>query len=137
MQKPKPTSGMHHIALFAQNFEACIHFYTELLGMRVEWHPDDNNIYLTSGTDNLALHRAGTNFQPTGSQRLDHIGFIINEIEQVDVWYEFFKHHRVPLKTEPRTHRDGARSFYCLDPDGNTVQMMFHPPLKKAVKTMS
>jgi hypothetical protein len=37
------------------------------------------------------------------------------------------------MKTNPRSHRDGARSFYCLDPAGNTVQMIFHPPLARNV----
>lgn len=129
MNKPKPTSGLRHVALFAQNFEASVRFYTELLGMQIEWQPDVDNVYLTSGNDNLALHRASASFNPSIHQRLDHIGFIINEIDQVDVWYEFFKQQQVPLKTEPRTHRDGARSFYCLDPDGNSVQMIYHPPL--------
>jgi len=25
--------------------------------------------------------------------------------------------------------RDGARSFYCNDPEENTVQLIFHPPI--------
>lgn len=129
MIKPTPTTGLRHIALFVQNFEQCVKFYTELLGMRVEWHPDADNIYLTSGNDNLALHRASASFQPGLHQRLDHIGFIINEIDQVDVWHDFLKQNQITIKTQPRTHRDGARSFYCLDPDGNTVQMIYHPPL--------
>jgi hypothetical protein len=33
------------------------------------------------------------------------------------------------MVTQPRTHRDGARSFYCLDPSGNKVQILFHPPI--------
>jgi predicted enzyme related to lactoylglutathione lyase len=37
----------------------------------------------------------------------------------------------VKILKEPKTHRDGARSFYCLDPAGNTVQMIYHPPLAK------
>jgi len=129
MQKPKPTSGLRHVALFVESFEACIDFYTRLLGMKIEWQPDADNIYLTSGNDNLALHRAKATFQPNGHQRLDHIGFIINEIEQIDVWFAFLQAEQVRLKTQPRTHRDGARSFYCQDPDGNTVQMIYHPPL--------
>ena len=33
------------------------------------------------------------------------------------------------MHSQPKTHRDGARSFYCADPDGNVVQMIFHPPI--------
>jgi hypothetical protein len=32
----------------------------------------------------------------------------------------------------PRTHRDGARSFYCFDPAGNLVQFIYHPPISNA-----
>lgn len=131
MEKPKPTSGLRHVALFVQKFEACAEFYRDLLGMSVEWQPDADNLYLTSGNDNLALHRAPDNFFPSLYQRLDHIGFIINEPEQVDVWYAFLRQNNVIMKNEPRTHRDGARSFYCLDPDGNNIQMIYHPPLAK------
>ena len=129
MQQPKPTAGLRHVALFVHHFEQCEHFYTELLGMQVEWRPDPDNVYLTSGNDNLALHRAPADMDTGGGQRLDHIGFILDEPEQVDVWFDFLRTYDVSMKTEPRTHRDGARSFYCLDPDGNTVQMIYHPPI--------
>lgn len=132
MNKPKPTAGLHHIALFVKQFEACEHFYVDLLGMHVEWRPDPDNAYLTNGNDNLALHRFSGEF--AGKQHLDHIGFIIDEPEQVNVWYEFLRAHHVQMKSEPRDHRDGARSFYCADPDGNTVQFIFHPPLSKSGK---
>ena len=52
-----PTRGMRHVALFATDLEASEAFYVDLLGMTVEWRPDDDNVYLTSGNDNLALHR--------------------------------------------------------------------------------
>lgn len=127
MKRPEHMTGLHHVALHAREFEACERFYCDLLGMRVEWRPDPDNVYLTSGTDNLALHRAAGPF--SGSQHLDHIGFILNTPEAVNEWYAFLKSHAVTLKTQPRTHRDGARSFYCQDPDGNTVQLIYHPPL--------
>jgi len=127
--RPAPTAGLRHVALYAQNFAALEHFYVELLGMTVEWRPDPANVYLTSGGDNLALHRASADFAPSKSQRLDHIGFIIRTPEQVDAWHEFLRQHDVPIKAPPRTHRDGARSFYCADPDGNVVQMIYHPPI--------
>lgn len=126
-QRPKPTKGMRHVALFVADLDACEHFYIELLGMKVEWRPDPDNVYLTSGNDNLALHRLEASFE--GVQRLDHIGFILDEAEQVDAWFSFLKQHNIQMKTEPRTHRDGARSFYCLDPADTTVQMIYHPPI--------
>ncbi len=127
IERPPAHRGMRHVALFVQDLAACERFYVELLGMEVEWRPDPDNVYLTSGNDNLALHRAPGPVE--GPQRLDHIGFILPRPEDVDAWYDFLRAHGVPMKTAPRTHRDGARSFYCQDPDGTTVQMIYHPPI--------
>ena len=131
MKRPAATAGLRHVALTVQDLESCERFYTELLGMRVEWRPDADNVYLTSGPDNLALHRAPPGFELGSGQRLDHIGFVINEIGEVDEWHRCLKSEGVPILKEPKTHRDGARSFYCSDPDGNTVQIIYHPPLAK------
>ncbi|TVS15361.1 MAG: VOC family protein [Gammaproteobacteria bacterium] len=127
-QRPGPTAGLRHVALFVDQFEACLDFYQRLMGMAVEWHPDEDSIYLCSGNDNLALHRSSEAGSSAG-QRLDHIGFIIDAIDDVDRWYDFLEAEGVTLLTAPRTHRDGARSFYCEDPAGTKVQIIFHPPL--------
>ena len=128
--RPAATSGMHHVALNVSDLEKCEKFYVELLGMSVEWRPDADNVYLTTGSDNLALHRFPAGQKPTGAQRLDHIGFILKLPEQVDEWYLFLNTHEVKMRTTPRTHRDGAKSFYCEDPEGNVVQIIYHPPLQ-------
>lgn len=127
--RPPATGGMRHVALYCRALEQCERFYCDLLGMTVEWRPDPDNIYLCSGNDNLALHRAPSGFDPNGSQRLDHIGFVLRAPEHVDQWHAFLAAHGVAMKSSPKTHRDGARSFYCQDPDGNTVQMIYHPPI--------
>jgi catechol 2,3-dioxygenase-like lactoylglutathione lyase family enzyme len=129
MQRPAATLGMHHVALNVSDIGTCEYFYVELLGMKVEWRPDPDNVYLTSGNDNLALHRVADCDPVTSDQRLDHIGFFVASETQVDDWYAFLQENDVVMKASPRTHRDGARSFYCADPEGTVVQVIFHPPL--------
>lgn len=128
MNTPPATLGLRHLALCVQELEACERFYVDRLGMRVEWRPDADNLYLTSGVDNLALHRQ-TRGQPREPQRLDHLGFFLATPEAVDDWYLYLQKHGVRMRNPPRDHRDGARSFYCYDPDGTLVQFIHHPPL--------
>lgn len=122
-------AGMRHVALNVLDLEPMERFYTDLLGFDVEWRPDPENVYLCSGIDNLALHVV----EDTGGkqQSLAHTGIIIDEIDGVDEWFTFLTAHNVEMITQPKTHRDGARSFYCYDPEKNVVQVIYHPPLSK------
>ena len=129
IRRPGKTGGMRHIALFVENLEETQQFYTALLGMQVEWQPDTDNVYLTSGNDNLALHRYRGQIQEAENQRLDHIGFIIDTMDEVDSWHQYFVANGVNILAVPKTHRDGARSFYCSDPSGTVIQMIYHPPI--------
>src|SRR2546428_704914 len=103
-------------------------FYVDLLGFEVEWEPDPDNIYLSSGIDNLALHRSTEGAGTCGSS-LDHFGLIVRSAADVDRWAAFLESRGVTLDAKPRTHRDGARSCYFSDPDGNQVQIIHHPPI--------
>lgn len=127
--RPERNISLRHVAIFAQKFSDTVRFYKDILGMHVEWEPDEDNVYLTFGSDNLAIHRMKNDFEWPSQQRLDHIGFCLKTLEDVDLWYTFLSSQEVSMKTEPRTHRDGARSFYCFDPEGNTIQMIYHPPI--------
>ena len=130
MQKPNPTLGLRHVALLVKNFDAVRHFYIDLLGMHIDWEPDADNLYLTSGFDNFALHRAPADFSPSKHQHLDHIGFFLKSPDEVDQWHAYLLHHQVEIKASPKNHRDGTRSFYCADPDSNIVQFIYYPRIK-------
>ncbi|MBX3708566.1 MAG: VOC family protein [Gammaproteobacteria bacterium] len=127
MQKPRPHIGLRHIALYVKNLTECAHFYSDLLGMKLVWQPDADNYYFSSGDDNLALHRAPADFTPNQYQRLDHIGFFLAEPDAVDQWHDYLRANQVEIKAAPKNHRDGTRSFYCADPDGNIIQMIYYP----------
>ena len=111
-------------------------FYVDVLGFAVEWEPDADNVYLSSGIDNLALHRAPSTSlrasEPSAGGALDHLGVIVRAPEDVDAWAAFLESRGVTLAAKPKTHRDGARSCYLHDPDGNAVQIIFHPPISGA-----
>jgi catechol 2,3-dioxygenase-like lactoylglutathione lyase family enzyme len=130
MDRPtRPThQGLRHLALNARDLDAMKHFYVELLGFAVEWEPDPDNIYLTSGRDNLALHRV-TDGRSTSGQALDHLGVIVADADDVDRWAAFLESRGIAIAARPKTHRDGARSCYVKDPDGNAVQIIHHPPI--------
>lgn len=120
--------GLRHLALRVKDAQASKRFYCESFGMAVVWEPDPENVYLSSGADNLALHTA-----PGAAQdgALDHLGFIVAEREDVDRLAAELEGRGVTLAARPRDHRDGSRSFYCLDPDGLRIQVLYEPTLSR------
>jgi catechol 2,3-dioxygenase-like lactoylglutathione lyase family enzyme len=130
MQRPAH-AGLRHLALNVRDLDAMRRFYVDVLGFAVEWEPDPDNVYLSSGMDNLALHRAAgdTPPGPAAPGALDHLGLIVRRADEVDQWAAFLESRGIALDARPRTHRDGARSCYFRDPDGNKVQIIHHPPI--------
>lgn len=126
-QRPQGMLGIRHVALFVCELEKAVDFYTKIMGMEIEWQPDDDNVYLTNGGDVYALHRVNYNAQ--AEQRLDHIGFVLTSPAAVDAWYTYFVRVGVKITEEPKTHRDGSRGFYCLDAVGNLLELIYHPPI--------
>ena len=122
-----PILGLRHLALRVKDPQASKRFYCDSFGMAVVWEPDPDNVYLSSGSDNLALHRAAAD----GPGALDHLGFIVDTREEVDVLAQRLAERGVEVAAAPRDHRDGSRSFYCLDPDGLSIQVLFEPTLSR------
>jgi catechol 2,3-dioxygenase-like lactoylglutathione lyase family enzyme len=55
------TLGLRHVALNVLDPTKTKDFYIKVLKMELEWEPDAENIYLTSGgLDNLAIHKVST-----------------------------------------------------------------------------
>lgn len=131
MERPSH-AGLRHLALNVERLNEMKQFYVDLLGFTVEWEPDADNVYLSSGIDNLALHKAGVTASNAGN-KLDHLGLIVRAADDVDRWADFLESRGVTIEAKPRTHRDGARSFYFRDPDGNVVQIIHHPPISPKV----
>lgn len=135
MQQPAGMIGIRHVALFVQELESAIDFYTRIMGMHIEWQPDADNVYLTNHGDVFALHRV--DYMPQAQQRLDHIGFVLESPQAVDTWHDYFVSQQVRITEAPKTHRDGSRGFYCLDSVGHLLELIYHPPIMQVLGTHS
>lgn len=134
MSTPVPGhGGLRHLALRVTDLERSHAFYESLFGMRVVWQPDPDNVYLSSGSDNLALHRIPASereqYSPVRGQFLDHFGVIMETVDDVDRMFEHAQRSGVGIRKRPKHHRDGSYSFYLADPDGNTIQVLYEPTI--------
>ena len=131
--------GLRHVALRVTSLVRSRAFYEQLLGMKVVWEPDPDNVYFSSGPDNFALHQIPASdlasYQPVTGQLLDHIGVILESPEAVDRMYREIEPQLPELGgrvvKQPKQHRDGSYSFYFSDPDGNVIQALYEPTISK------
>lgn len=131
--------GFRHVALRVTSLARSRTFYERLLGMKMVWGPDADNVYLSSGSDNLALHQISEQelaaYQPPKAQLLDHIGVILADRDSVDRMYRDVDSKIVLLggaiTKAPKQHRDGSYSFYFSDPDGNVIQALYEPTISQ------
>ena len=111
----RPThAGLRHLALNVRELEAMKRFYVDLLGFAVEWQPDADNIYLSSGIDNLALHRseaadAALSDFGAGSP-LDHLGLIVKMAKPLPGDDPLFHRGRVHVRDVFLDHAAGAET---------------------------
>ncbi len=119
--------GLRHLALKVADVERAKDFYARVFAMSVVWQPDPDNVYLSSGCDNLALHRGAVG--AAESQVLDHLGFIVPTIADLEAGWEWANAQRMEIVHPLKHHRDGSVSFYIRDPDGNIVQILYEPAI--------
>lgn len=131
--------GLRHLALRVTNLARSRAFYERFLAMKVVWEPDPENVYFSSGSDNLALHQIPARdleqYQPPRAQLLDHFGVILESPAQVDNLFRDVQldgvQYGATIAKPPTQHRDGSYSFYFTDPDGNVIQALFEPTLSR------
>lgn len=102
-------SSIHHIAIEVENVDRAIawyqsHFTCEVMYQDASWG------LLKFANISLAL--------VIPEQHPAHLAFLHNNIQQFG---------------EPKTHRDGTRSVYTQDSEGNSVEMLDPLSFKKSL----
>lgn len=125
--------GLRHLALRVTDLRRSRAFYECLFGMRVVWQPDSDHLYLSSGSDNLALHQIPAaelaDYNGPRGQFMDHFGLVVDTPQAVDRMFEWIERSGGKIVRRPKRHRDGSYSFYLADPDGNTMQILYEPTI--------
>ncbi len=128
------TRGLRHLALRVRDVQVSQAFYERHFDMKVVWHPDPNNVYLSTGADNLALHQVPADewakFAVSPNHPLDHLGFLMDSPDSVDALFQEVSAQGVTIVQQPKQHRDGSFSFYMADPDSNVIQVLFEPSVQ-------
>lgn len=132
MTKIAGIQGMRHVALKVKDVARSKRFYREMFGMEVVWEPDPQNVYLSSGCDNIAIHEVAADYaENTAERQLDHIGFVVDSVERVKDLEKEFIARGIKIVHRFKVHRDGSASFYCADPDGVVIQLLYEPTLSQ------
>jgi catechol 2,3-dioxygenase-like lactoylglutathione lyase family enzyme len=78
---------------------------------------------------NIAIHEVPEIEGGAGDSKLDHLGFVIESVERVRDLEVDFRTRGVTIVYPFKIHRDGSASFYCADPDGVVIQILYEPTL--------
>jgi catechol 2,3-dioxygenase-like lactoylglutathione lyase family enzyme len=115
-----------HVVLATRDLERCLHFYTRVLGMKLERYGQDR-IALRFGDHKFNVHPpgfdAGIKARVPTPGSLDMCFLADQPLEDVIAQ---LKRHNVPIEEGPIV-RTGARfpirSVYVRDPDGNLIEI--------------
>jgi len=125
--------GLRHLSLKVTDLARSRKFYEKLFDMKVVWEPDPENVYLSSGADNLALHQIPASdlarYRSAQDQLLDHLGIVMDSTASVDRLLKQAERFGATIVKPAKQHRDGSYSFYMTDPDGNVVQVLYEPAI--------
>ena len=121
---------LDHLVLTSNNEEACVRFYVELLGMRLETFAQGRKAFVF-GNQKINLHIRGKEFEPKAHAptpgALDLCFITTRALEEV---IATFQTHGVDIVEGP-VARTGAmgpiRSVYVRDPDLNLSEIAVYP----------
>jgi len=123
-----------HIVLTTRDREACIRFYTEVLGMKLEKFstPTEERLALKFGAQKINLHEWGREFTPRAHVAVPgslDLCFIAST--SLDEVIQRLKKNSIPILQGPvsKTGAKGPiRSVYVRDPDLNLVEISVYNP---------
>jgi catechol 2,3-dioxygenase-like lactoylglutathione lyase family enzyme len=118
-----------HPRLLVKDYQACLHFYRDILGLEVIWEDGDYASFQDGGF-RLAIFKREMMAEAikNTNKPVDIIGqdglALIFEVEDVDICHRNLKEKGVQFLEAPQDFMDwGIRAAYFRDPDGNLIEI--------------
>ncbi|MFV0635427.1 VOC family protein [Mitsuokella sp. WILCCON 0060] len=117
--------SLDHFVLTTKNLEQSLHFYRDVLGMRVEER--EGRYALFFGTSKINIHQRPAEFLPAAAKpQHGSLDFCLIVEDTCEALVQELSAKGVPVELGP-VGRHGARgamkSIYLRDPDGNLVEL--------------
>lgn len=126
----KPTvckiARLGHFALNVPDALNAIRFYKDTLGFAVSDYVGDYAVALMRAFPNPLHHTFGLGQSRTGKAHLNHLNFMVTDIDDIGRALHRFQKNNVKIVFGPGRHPTSDSIFiYCLDPDGLTWEYSF------------
>jgi 2,3-dihydroxy-p-cumate/2,3-dihydroxybenzoate 3,4-dioxygenase len=119
-------SRLGHFALNVPDAKATTQFYVDQLGFEVSDYVGDQLVTLLRAFPNPLHHSMGIGGSRTGQAHLNHINFMVTDIDDIGRALYRFRENDVPIVFGPGRHPTSDSIFiYALDPDGMTWEYSF------------
>ncbi len=110
-----------HVAIRVHDVDRAKNFYLGL-GMKLIWD-DPDWCYLEAGPQHDGLALLGPGYKAAGP----HFAFHFTDKGEIEHLHSQLRANGTQVGSL-HDHRDGTASFYLRDPDGNWLEMLYHPP---------
>ena len=110
-----------HVAIRVHDVDRAKNFYLGL-GMKLIWD-DPDWCYLEAGPEHDGLALLGPGYKAAGP----HFAFHFTDKGEIEQFHAQLRATGAQVGSL-HDHRDGTASFYLRDPDGNLLEMLYHPP---------
>ncbi len=109
-----------HVAIRVEDIQRAKSFYLNL-GMKLVWD-DQDWCYLEAGEGKDGLALLGPGYKSAGP----HFAFHFTERTELELLHARLKESEIEVGSI-HEHRDQTASFYVRDPEGNWLEMLYHP----------
>jgi catechol 2,3-dioxygenase-like lactoylglutathione lyase family enzyme len=123
MDKAKLKLGF--VIIFVSNFERSFKFYTDTLGMELDFTDRQSWAQFKSAEDiSLSIQVCDPERQEQGCKLVGRFTGITLLAENISDTYELLKNIGVKFTTTPRKQPWGGTTALFTDPDGNVLELM-------------